>query len=216
MRLRRPAAAAVWRRWRSRRRGLEPRSPRRRPPTRPGGGVLRLRQRYLQVETVLDFYGDAVATRTNPQLAAVLRGLDTLAADSLDVVAAPAGHRGPAGAGLPRQGPRRVDPPGRRAPVGPGERVAGRRHQADPPQPDHPTALLHEIGHQVVHLAAGTTSWPPPSTRRCAAGRASWPTCGGAGRARWRRTSTPSSRRAGRRCPPWPTWSTAPRPPSIG
>jgi hypothetical protein len=35
--------------------------------------TLRLRARYLQVEAVIDFYGDAVNTRTTPRLGAVLR-----------------------------------------------------------------------------------------------------------------------------------------------
>jgi hypothetical protein len=41
--------------------------------------LLRLRARYLQLETVLDFFGDALASRANPHTAAILRGLDTLA-----------------------------------------------------------------------------------------------------------------------------------------
>src|SRR5262249_1341818 len=39
-----------------------------------------------QVETVLEFYGDAVGTRTNPRLGAILRGLDAIAGDSLDMI----------------------------------------------------------------------------------------------------------------------------------
>ncbi|WCI08894.1 hypothetical protein PJ267_02350 [Arthrobacter sp. OVS8] len=54
-------------------------------------GLLKLRQRYEQVETVLDFYGDAVNTRTNPRIGAVLRGLDAVAVDSMDRVLRPLG-----------------------------------------------------------------------------------------------------------------------------
>ena len=38
--------------------------------------VIRFRRRYLQVETALDFYGDAVNTRTSPKLAGLLRACD--------------------------------------------------------------------------------------------------------------------------------------------
>ena len=58
--------------------------------------LLRLRGRYLQVETVLDFYGDAVNSRTSPRLATLLRGYDTLAGDSM------AGDAQPGSASTPR------------------------------------------------------------------------------------------------------------------
>ena len=58
-------------------------------------GVLRLRERYLQAETVLDFYGDAVNTRTNPTLRALLRGFDTLAGDSMSRSLEPLGIPAP-------------------------------------------------------------------------------------------------------------------------
>jgi hypothetical protein len=54
-------------------------------------GVLRLRQRYLQAETVLDFYGDAINSRSNPALRGLLRGLDTLAGDSMAATLGPLG-----------------------------------------------------------------------------------------------------------------------------
>src|SRR5262249_11289705 len=41
--------------------------------------LLRLRRRYLQVETVVGFFGEAIGARSNPRLAAALRGLDALA-----------------------------------------------------------------------------------------------------------------------------------------
>ena len=44
---------------------------------------LRLRARYLAVESTVEFYGDAVQQRTTPRLGAVLRGLDTIAVDSM-------------------------------------------------------------------------------------------------------------------------------------
>ena len=41
--------------------------------------LLRLRSRYSRAETLLDFYGDAVNSRTNPGLAELLRGYDVIA-----------------------------------------------------------------------------------------------------------------------------------------
>ena len=51
--------------------------------------VLRFRRQYLQVETALDFYGDAVNTRTNPKLAALLSACDLIAKRSLEIVLTP-------------------------------------------------------------------------------------------------------------------------------
>jgi hypothetical protein len=119
--------------------------------------VLGLRQRYFQVETILDFYGDAVATRTNPRVAAVLRGLDTLAADSLDVILRPLGIEAPPtlvyldkglGASILKAGVRLWD----QASVSPVAAVKLTRHNLG-----HPTAVFHEIGHQAAHQAG----WVP-------------------------------------------------------
>ena len=106
-------------------------------PAATRAGVLRLRQRYLQAETVLDFYGDAINSRTNPALRGLLRGLDTLAGDSMAATLA-ARHRVPAGPGVRRQGPGRVDPAGRGPAVGPRPPLARGRDQADPAQPVPP------------------------------------------------------------------------------
>jgi hypothetical protein len=119
--------------------------------------VLDLRQRYFQVETILDFYGDAVATRTNPRVAAVLRGLDTLAADSLDVILRPLGIEAPPtlvyldkglGASILKAGVRLWD----NASLSPVAAVKLTRHNLG-----HPTAVFHEIGHQAAHQAG----WVP-------------------------------------------------------
>jgi len=72
-----------------------------------GAGLLRLRYRYLRSETVIDFFGDAVNTRTNPRIAAILRGLDGLAVDSMERVLA-ARDRGATHTDLPGQGTRRI------------------------------------------------------------------------------------------------------------
>lgn len=58
--------------------------------------VLALRQSYVRAETVIDFFGDAVGTRTNPRLAQLLRGLDLLAVDAMDRILGPLGVPVPA------------------------------------------------------------------------------------------------------------------------
>jgi hypothetical protein len=57
--------------------------------------VLDFRRRYLQAETVLDFYGEAVNHRTSPRMSALLRGLDSLAVDSMQVLLRPMGMDAP-------------------------------------------------------------------------------------------------------------------------
>jgi len=113
--------------------------------------LLRLRTRYLQLETVIDFFIDALATRTNARTAAMLRGLDTLASDSMDVVLRPLGLDCPPalvyfdkglGASILRAGVRLWD----QANPSPVAAVKLTRHNAS-----HPTALFHETGHQVAH-----------------------------------------------------------------
>jgi hypothetical protein len=113
--------------------------------------LLRLRARYLQLETVINFFGDALATRANPPTAAILRGLDTLAADSMDAVLRPLGLESPPalvyfdkglGASILRAGVRLWD----QANPSPAAAIKLTRHNAS-----HPTALFHETGHQVNH-----------------------------------------------------------------
>ncbi len=117
--------------------------------------VLGLRHRYLQAEAVIDFFADAVATRTNPRVAAILRGLDALAVDSMERALRPLGIETPpalcyldkgAGASLLRAGARRWD-----ASLSPVAAVKITRHNL--PQP---SSLVHETGHQVSHLTGWT------------------------------------------------------------
>lgn len=119
--------------------------------------VLRLRRRYLEVETVLDFYGDAVNSRTNDTLGAVLGGLDTLACDSMEVILRPLGIQVPPalvyldkgmGAAILRAGVRLWGPGG----PSPVAAIKLTRHNLG-----HPTSLFHETGHQV----AAQTGWVP-------------------------------------------------------
>lgn len=118
--------------------------------------LLRLRARYLQVETILDFYGDAVSTRANPELGALLRGLDVLAGDSLEALLRPLGLDPPPvlvyvdkglGASILRAGVRLWD----EANPSPAAAIKLTRHNLS-----HPTALFHETGHQFAHLTGWT------------------------------------------------------------
>jgi hypothetical protein len=119
-------------------------------------GVLRLRQRYLQAETVLDFYGDAINSRSNPALRGLLRGLDALAGDSMAATLGPLGIEAPPalvyvdkglGASILRAGIRLWD----HAHPSPAAAIKLTRHNLS-----HPTAILHETGHQVAHLTGWT------------------------------------------------------------
>lgn len=118
-------------------------------------GLLALRRRYLQAETVLDFFTDAVGARTSSGRAALLRGLDVLAGDSMATTLAPLGIPAPPalvyvdkglGASILRAGIRLWD----RAHPSPVAAIKLTRHNLL-----YPTAMLHETGHQVGHL----TGW---------------------------------------------------------
>jgi len=118
--------------------------------------VLRLRTRYLQVETILDFYGDAVNSRTNPALRALLRGYDALAGDSIAAILTRVGIEPPPalvyldrglGAAILRAGVRLWD----QSHPSPAAAIKLTRHNLA-----FPTALLHETGHQVAHLTGWT------------------------------------------------------------
>lgn len=113
--------------------------------------MLNLRHKYLQVETVLDFYGDAVNTRTSPALASLLRGLDVLAFQSLDAPLRQLGQEAPPvltyvdkglGASILRAGVRLWDD----ANPSPVAAIKVTRHNLS-----HFTAIFHECGHQFGH-----------------------------------------------------------------
>lgn len=120
-------------------------------------GVLDLRRRYLQVETVLDFYGDAINSRTSPRLRDMLRGYDVLASDSLAALLGRVGIEPPLalvyidtglGAAILRAGIRLWDA----GHPSPAAAVKLTRHNFY-----FSTSLFHETGHQVSHL----TGWAP-------------------------------------------------------
>lgn len=114
--------------------------------------LLSFRRRYVAVETMLDFYGDAINTRTSPALATYLNACDSLARESMRVLLEPLGLRTPAvltyldkglGAAILKAGLRLWD--GRS--VSPVAAIRLVRHNLH-----RPTSLLHETGHQAAHL----------------------------------------------------------------
>lgn len=128
--------------------------------------VQRFRRRYVQVDTTLDFLGDAVNSRTSPLLCAALTTLDHLAVVSMAPVLQRANKPVPrvlvyqdkgTGASILRAGVR-LWAPGTVMPIAAIKIV---RHNLY-----RPTSLFHETGHQVAHL----TGWVP--SVRAALGRA--------------------------------------------
>lgn len=111
--------------------------------------VVRFRRRFMQVETALDFYGDAVNSRTNPKLAALLRACDVLAMQAIEQILKPLGHPTPRvlsyadkgmGASVLRSGLRLWD----RRSLSVAAAIKITRHNLG-----HPGgALIHEAGHQ--------------------------------------------------------------------
>ena len=126
--------------------------------------VQRFRRRYTQVETTLDFFGDAVSSRTSPQLLAALQALDALAAASMEPVLERAGHRPipvltyvdkGMGASILRADIRLWAP----GSINPVAAIKIVRHNLY-----RPTSLFHESGHQV----AAVTGWVPALEARLA------------------------------------------------
>jgi hypothetical protein len=118
--------------------------------------VQRFRRRYTQVDTTLDFLGDAVNSRTSPVLRAALATLDRLAVASMAPTLSKAGKPVPqvlvyqdkgTGASILRAGVR-LWVPGAVMPVAAIKIV---RHNLY-----RPTSLFHETGHQVAHLTGWT------------------------------------------------------------
>jgi hypothetical protein len=117
--------------------------------------VQQFRRLYIQVETTLDFFGQAVNSRTSPQLRAALQFLDHVAYQSIDQVLRPLGKPVPPvltyvgeglGASILRAGIRLWAP----GTVNPVAAIKVVRHNLY-----RPTSLFHETGHQVAHL----TGW---------------------------------------------------------
>jgi hypothetical protein len=135
-------------------------SARRNPAGLPAAAraVQAFRRRYTQVEVTLDFFGDAVNSRTSPHLRSALQTLDQLAAASMAPVLAPAGlipvpalvyvDKG-MGASILRAGIRLWTP----GSINPVAAIKIVRHNLY-----RPTSLFHETGHQAAHLTGWTDS----------------------------------------------------------
>ena len=115
--------------------------------------LLEFRQQYLRAETTLDFFADAINTRTSTELAARLRACDTLAQRSMALVLDQIRQPTPVvltyidkglGASVLKAGMRLWDG----GDVNPCAAIKIVRHNLA-----RPTSLIHEAGHQVAHLA---------------------------------------------------------------
>jgi hypothetical protein len=115
--------------------------------------MLALRRRYLQAETVIAFFGEAVNHRTTPHQSRLLRGLDTLAVDSMQVVLRPMRLQAPPvltyvdkglGASILKADVRLWDD----GSLSPAAAVKITGHQLAV----CPTSFAHETGHQVAHM----------------------------------------------------------------
>lgn len=114
--------------------------------------VLNFRARYLRTETLLDFYSDAINTRTNPDVAALLRACDVLAHRSMAELLDKLGKTTPPvltyidkglGASILKAGLRLWD--GKTTSQTAAIKIV--RHNLY-----RPTSLIHEAGHQVAHI----------------------------------------------------------------
>ncbi len=114
--------------------------------------VVRYRDRYLQTETLVDFYCHAVNTRTSAELGATLRACDLIARRSMAQILGPLGYTIPPvltylerglGASILKAGLRLWDG----GTLSPAAAVKITFHNRR-----RPTALIHEAGHQVAHV----------------------------------------------------------------
>src|SRR5918994_7461833 len=115
--------------------------------------LLAYRKRYVRVETTLDFFADAINTRTNPRMAGYMRACDTLAHRSMTQLLDQLGKPTPVvltytdkglGASIMKAGLRLWDDTS----MNPVAAIKITRHNLL-----RPTALIHEAGHQVAHIA---------------------------------------------------------------
>jgi hypothetical protein len=114
--------------------------------------LLAFRRDYLAFEAVVEFFGDAINTRTSADIGAQLRALDFIAQRSIQEVLTPLGRRAPPvltylrkgiGASILSEGLKLWDNRSR-SPVAAIKVV---RHNLV-----RPTSILHEAGHQISHL----------------------------------------------------------------
>lgn len=125
-----------------------------------------LRHAYLRAETTVDYYADALATRSSPRLGALLRACDHIATRSMAEALTPMGREVPAaltyidkglGASILKAGLRLWD--GTEESCVASIKIT--RHNLL-----RPNAIIHEAGHQVAH----TLGWVPELQARLASG----------------------------------------------
>lgn len=113
--------------------------------------LTKFREHYQATETMLDFYGDAIATRTNITLGAYLRACDKLAIMAMKRLVQPLGRKCPpvltyvdkgVGASILKAGLTLWDA----RTQSPVAAIKVARHNLP-----RPTAIMHEIGHQAAH-----------------------------------------------------------------
>ncbi len=118
--------------------------------------LLAFRARYLQVETTLEYYADAINTRTDSTIAGLLRACDTLAHRSMAQLLDQLGKPTPValtyidkglGASILKAGLRLWD----QTSISPVAAIKITRHNLY-----RPTALIHEAGHQAAHIVRWT------------------------------------------------------------
>lgn len=111
-----------------------------------------LRNAYLRTEVTLDFFADAINTRTSPRMSRLLAAADALAGQSMTMALNPLGQQVPPvlayldkgiGASILRHGLRLWD----RTTENPVAAIKVGRHNLL-----RPTSLIHETGHQVAHI----------------------------------------------------------------
>ncbi|MFZ1948163.1 MAG: hypothetical protein WAW06_11505 [bacterium] len=121
------------------------------PTERIRRGLLGLRAEYIRAETMLDFFGDAINTRSGPEISALLRGCDILAAQSMRQILDQLGKKTPPvltyvdkglGASVLKAGLRLWDG----VTINPVSAIKIVRHNLR-----RPSSLFHEAGHQVAH-----------------------------------------------------------------
>lgn len=116
-----------------------------------------LRNAYLRAETTVDFYSDALATRSSPRLGALLRACDHIATRSMAEALTPMGREVPAactyidkglGASVLKAGLRLWDG----TVENPVATIKVTRHNLL-----RPSSIIHEAGHQVAHMLGWTS-----------------------------------------------------------
>lgn len=117
--------------------------------------LIAFRRKFTRAETTLDFYADAINTRTSPHMAGLLRACDILAHRSMSLLLDQLGYTTPIvltyvdkglGASILKAGLRLWDG----GAENPAAAIKIVRHNLL-----RPTSLIHEAGHQAAHI----TGW---------------------------------------------------------